>query len=575
MHAVGAAAALFLAAVAGAQGAGWAVVADFPGGQFPGSFGEVVGSAGDLNGDGKPEVFGVVRSVSASGTNRVVLQTFGQSAPLRVLSGPTADRFGEAVAMIGDADLDGVPDLAVGSPQPTSAFTIFAGFTRIYSGADGSVISTIFGVLPGSECGASIAPAGDLDGDGCQDLWVGSPGGTNSLSPFGSVAAYSGDSGQLIGMATYGSQALDRYGATLAALGDVDADGVGDLVVGAPHFAGGLGRAYVRSGANGALIEVLDAPAGAALFADGLAALGDVDGDGIGDFAVRAPGVGSFGVQGRAFVYSGATRAILFAYYDSDGGSGYGAHVAAALDWDADGRNDFVLGSASSGDVAVARVALGATGGIEAIISGESLDAAGSARIAADALGDFDGDGRSDLVIGFPGNDLGGPNVGRLRVVSRPASAMHASGAPSAPSIAQGAAGSSRGGPYNLLKLNGSSGGSSRAVQAPIGGDITLSLEPTPWVAVPADYIIGLYGGFAAPTPYLIPGVGIVGLPIGEPLVVLASTFGGAGLVPSAVGGFVLTVPGPSAPGLVVTALALTTGASGALEPTNAVTLVF
>lgn len=145
-----------------------------------------------------------------------------------------------------------------------------------------------------------------------------------------------------------GDARQDHLGASVAYLPDVDGDGVVDVLVGSPSdpFTGIPGRAAIFSGASRKqLFEWVGDGLGDALGAS-VASLGDVDGDGVADVAIgaRFRSVGS--AQGGAvFTYSGATGALLFSYLNATAHASLGASVAGLGDVDGDGFGDCLVGS--------------------------------------------------------------------------------------------------------------------------------------------------------------------------------------------------------------------------------------
>jgi hypothetical protein len=197
----------------------------------------------------------------------------------------------------------------------------------------------------------------------------------------------------------------DGFGFVADAAGDVNGDGVEDFIVGAPgNSAGGngAGRAYVYSGADTALLHSFTGQAAGENFGWSAAAAGDVDGDGTGDLIVGGPGSGA----GMARVYSGATGAQLHALAGPGAGARFGAVVAGIGDVNGDGRSDLLIGAeGAAGGSGQAFVVSGMTGATLRTHTGSSGSLFG---YGLGALGDVTGDGVPDYAIG------GGSGVGGL-----------------------------------------------------------------------------------------------------------------------------------------------------------------
>lgn len=293
---------------------------------------------------------------------------------------------GTSACAAGDVDHDGYADLAV-TIEPDVAWI---------SGRTGAVLRLV-ALSVTSDRPAELTNVGDLDHDGVPELLYG--------RMYDRIELHSGATGQLV-WASY-SNAF-QYGTSAAAIGDVDFDGVGDLVVGTSEldvaggvgvvhvYTGGPGRAEVVSGANGAVLATLVGPSGAGGFGGSVCALGDVDHDGVGDFAVAPWSRGlamlvPYGATGSVHVYSGATRSELFALPAENRPQ----RVLGIGDADQDGVPDLVVATGFG-----VRLVSGATQAVlrewnpPAGISyyGESIA----------AVGDLDGDGVSELAIGSP-----------------------------------------------------------------------------------------------------------------------------------------------------------------------------
>jgi hypothetical protein len=209
-----------------------------------------------------------------------------------------AAAFGNTVAGLNDVNGDGVPDLVVGAPG--------ADQVQILSGADRSVIRTIADPdgLTGKQFGFAVANLGDVTGDGIDDIAVGSPG-VFGIVPIpcvippcpppdpslGRAFVISGATGAVVHKIVPTDEFIN-FGIAVSALGDVTGDGVPDVAVGmVPLLASSsFGKVYAFSGANKSLLWVTQEPGGKQLPSFGLrlAPIGDVNGDGKPDLLVGA-----------------------------------------------------------------------------------------------------------------------------------------------------------------------------------------------------------------------------------------------------------------------------------------------
>jgi hypothetical protein len=262
----------------------------------PSYFGFPIAATGDVNQDGTPDY---------------VVGSFGGAY---VYSGATGDnlytweprsgRFGAAVDGAGDLDGDGFADVAVGAPDE-SAGGFMNGRVRVYSGRDGSVLLDLHGQGDGGGFGSIVRGGQDLDRDGVADLLVGS----QLPLPYGSLLAYSGATGTLLQQWSGGPG--DEFEISYVAkgvefAGDLDLDGVSDVVVGASDGGNG-GLVHVFSGRTGLpLFELSDPNTGG--FGEAVAVVGDTNGDGLEDLLVGAPFAAP---AGALLLYSGAARPVI------------------------------------------------------------------------------------------------------------------------------------------------------------------------------------------------------------------------------------------------------------------------
>ncbi len=387
-----------------------------------GAFGSQVESVGDVTHDGFSDV-----AVGSPDEGTMMLMNGRWGVKMQVFGGTQAgDRFGEAVASIGDVDGDGVPDFAVGAPN-TGPGASASGYVRIFSGRFGVAIDSIESAVLGDRFGAAIAAVGFANHDTLGDFVIGAP---TAASSAGEVSVIAGDCEHwIVGEAP--SPALYRYegapgvslGYDVARAGDVNGDGLADFIIGAPtNFSLPPGTAEVRSGQDGTLIHLLS-PGGAQWsFGQAVDSPGDVNGDGVADLVVGEPLANSIGFQ-RGYVYliSGSNGQTLIRVAGDSDQDALGGSIGAAGDVNNDGIVDYIAG-ASADDTGgffnngSAIVYSGANSSILWIHSGlASSDFAGA---SVGGAGDVDLDGHDDVIVGISGNDLAGFNAGMARVYS-------------------------------------------------------------------------------------------------------------------------------------------------------------
>lgn len=201
------------------------------------------------------------------------------------------DSHGYSVTALNDINSDGVADFAAGANFSSSAGTR-SGQVLVYSGVDGSLLLQLDGRNPLERFGTSVTGTGDLDGDGIGDLLVGATlASPNGISFAGSVYAISSVTGldlyQIDGVATW-----DFLGECLDSIEDLDGDGVEDFLVSQSGWSGlsgmNIGAVQVLSGTTGALIRRIEGTDLSSQFSTALTTLDDVDGDGVQDLAVGA-----------------------------------------------------------------------------------------------------------------------------------------------------------------------------------------------------------------------------------------------------------------------------------------------
>ncbi|MBI1423705.1 MAG: hypothetical protein GC149_09600 [Gammaproteobacteria bacterium] len=385
-------------------------------------------------------------------------------------------QFGAALAKLSDLNGDGVPELAVGSPLDNEAGTERGACWILFLNSTGTVSSSIkltqglngfTGTLhDGDHFGSAVSSLNDVNGDGVQDMVVGAPGdddnGTDRgalwvllLNSDGTVLSQTKIS-DLTGGFTLGLKDNDHFGGAVANIGDLNGDGVADIVVGADgdddgstdrgavyilylNFDGSVQSARKISSTTGNFKGELHT---GDLFGSAVAGIGDVDGDGIPDIAVGANGDDDGGVdRGAVWILfmnrdgtvkasqkisqlSGQLDALL-----ADGDQ-FGSALADVGDLNSDGIDELAVGANHNADGGPQRGAmhvlfLKKTG--EVISSSQISQTQGNfpdtltdGEQFGDAiagLGDIDGDGNLDIAVGANLDDDGGPDKGAAWVL--------------------------------------------------------------------------------------------------------------------------------------------------------------
>lgn len=194
--------------------------------------------------------------------------------------------------------------------------------------------------------GEVVANAGDVNGDGVDEILVGAPGYSGSSSR-GKVYLYNGATGNVMILGAWeGENDDDRFGSAIDAMGDVDGDGVLDSVIGAPNYGSGTGKVYLCSGGMNGILWAragFDTLKGVGRAVASLK--GDADGDGIHDVLVSGFKTQATMNHGFVWLLSGKTGHPIWERSERGAGVGYGISLACLGDLDGDALPDVAVGA--------------------------------------------------------------------------------------------------------------------------------------------------------------------------------------------------------------------------------------
>ena len=281
------------------------------------AFGFSTAALGDLTGDAIPEL--LIGAPAQNGSGRAYVFNGQDGSLLHILAPPAPpgqDTFGWSVAGAGDLNGDGTPDMLVGAPYTNVDTHRILGRVYAISGQDLSLLYTIEAPEPqaGSVFGWHIASGGDINKDGTADILVGAPyKDVQANRAQGEAYVFSGTDGSLL--LSLHDPGLDNayagFGYRVAWTSDINEDGASEILVSAPHQTVDefkiQGAVFVFNGWDGRHLITFDNPNPhqGSKFGYTLASPGDLHGDGIPEFAIGASGqtIGNNVSSGRIFVF--------------------------------------------------------------------------------------------------------------------------------------------------------------------------------------------------------------------------------------------------------------------------------
>jgi Ca2+-binding RTX toxin-like protein len=466
------------------------------------SSGYSVASAGDVNGDGYDDlIIGSSRADPNGGNSGASYVVFGKASGFAAslnlstldgingfkVSGEVAgDRSGVSVASAGDVNGDGYDDLIIGAymADPNgnasgASYVVFGKASGFVADLDPSTLDgtsgfRLIGGAAGDRSGYSVASAGDVNGDGYDDLIIGAYGadanGSNSGASYVVFGKASGFAASLDlstldgtnGFRISGETSLDQAGRSVASAGDVNGDGYDDLIIGvyqADPNGANSGASYVVFGkASGFTANLnpstLDGTNGFQVNGEAaedrsgrsVASAGDINGDGYDDLIIGASEADPNGpFSGASYVVFGKASGFTANLNLStlDGTSGFringeatadqsGRSVASAGDINGDGYDDLIIGArtsdANGSESGASYVVFGKASGFAASLDLSTLVGTNGFQIngasandysgySVASAGDINGDGYDDLIIGASHADPNGNLSGASYVI--------------------------------------------------------------------------------------------------------------------------------------------------------------
>jgi hypothetical protein len=398
--------------------------------QASANFGISVATAGDVNGDGYSDVIVGAQLYDNGQLNEGRVFVYLGSA-----AGPTATpgwvtdgsevvfAYGISVATAGDVNGDGYSDVIVGASEADNG-EVDEGQAFVYLGSSVGLSLTPAWMADGNQndayFGFSVATAGDVNGDGYSDVIVGAWFyDNNGNMDEGRAFVYLGSPAGLSltpAWAAGSNQSSSHFGHSVASAGDVNGDGLGDVIVGAHTYTNTFtneGRAYVYLGTGSGVSPTpawtADGARPDASLGFSVATAGDVNHDGYSDIIVGdhtySNGETS---EGRAMVYLGSPSGVAsvpaWTTESNLANARFGQSVATAGDVNGDGYADVIVGApANSVEAANSYVYVGSSSGPAPTPSWSAFGGFGTLfGYSVATAGDVNGDGFADVIVGAP-----------------------------------------------------------------------------------------------------------------------------------------------------------------------------
>ncbi len=432
--------------------------------------GQSVSGGGDVNGDGIPDlILGtylldggapnsggayVVFGGDTTFDSAVDVVTGLGTTSIRLRGEATSDGAGAGVSVVGDVNNDGIDDILIGAPGnggKGAGYVVFGSAslaTNIDLGSLGSDGFKVTGAYTGDSVGAAVAIIGDVDNDGIDDLVLGAPGGDYAGFNYGGAFVIYGD-GSLGADITLPASSVNMYaegdtyaGRGVRGFGDVNDDGIEDFIIGSDGTST-AGRSYVVFGTGSPFsspfaldnltatdgFDILGEAAGDAAGAGNVAIIGDINGDGVADIGVGAPGSDTGGTDaGAAYLIFGGSGLGADIALGSLGAGGikivgenaddeFGDDIRSAGDFNGDGIDDVLIVAGAYGNGLGAVYIIFGQSNLADDEGGKVVGNTGDGLAQAAGVGDVNNDGLADILIGAPTADDGSADTGRAYVI--------------------------------------------------------------------------------------------------------------------------------------------------------------
>jgi len=398
-------------------------------------FGRAVACAGDVEADGYADIMvaGKMQGKNLIDEGVVMLFSGVQSGinkkPLSVFkSGQAQAYLGQSLSSAGDINGDGFSDIVIGVHLYDHGQNNEGAAMVWHGGASGPATATaaaLHAAQAESAFGYAVSGAGDIDGDGFDDIIVGAPHYDHGQAEEGAAFVFKGTPNGISKVASNmleADQAEAGFGTSVSAAGDINGDGIGDIIVGAMHYDNGQdeeGAAFVYLGSPSGINPVpiqLESDKPGAWLGCAVAHAGDLNNDGFSEIVIGAMNY-SHGEseEGALYIFPGSANgpdlAGLRIIESDQEDARLGNAVAPAGDLNGDGNDDLVAGAYSVGDYDTGAILIGygKANSLDSLAINWLKGTQEQAHFGWDVsgAGDSNGDGFHDVVVGAHAYDNG------------------------------------------------------------------------------------------------------------------------------------------------------------------------